>query len=377
MLIKNFSSLAVSPARKDALEIIEAGLEAIQAERVLADWQYDTTKFKRVSLVGFGKGSSIIAKIIEEKLGDKLTSGWVIDVENQENKSKIKYFVGTHPLPSQTNVDATRTIINELTNFQLTPEDLVLVVVCGGGSALFTDPTVSLEELRGINEKLLKSGKNIAEMNVERKKHDRVKGGGLAKILQPAKIVGLIFSDVPGNDIKTIASGPTAAEGVENILMVSNLTALSAMKKKAETLGYSTNVITDRIQGEARGVAIELLDKISKTSKKTCLLAGGETTVTAKGNGKGGRNQELVLAALKQIGNATVVSVGTDGWDNTPVAGAIGDLHTILTSREQGLDIDKYLQNNNSYSFFQKEGDFIDTGRLSMNVADLMVVLKT
>ncbi len=384
------------------MEIVGAGLEAIQPEKVLGDWQVPTGNFDRVFLVGFGKGAAGISKILEGKLGDKLTDGWIIDA-TPAKFSKVHFTLGTHPLPSETNVEFTRNAVNQLTNYKLTTNDLVLVVVCGGGSAMLTDPTVSLEELIKTNAELLKSGKSISEMNAVRKGLDAVKAGGLARKLAPAKVVGLIFSDVPGNDLSVIASGPTVADGAENILMVSNMTVLSAMKEKAEKLGFAAEIVTDRLEGEAREVAVKLLDEIRGTSSPSTslrvneirerkqgvedggrvLLYGGETTVTAKGDGKGGRNQELVLAGLHGLvtdktdtGNIVIASVGTDGWDNTPVAGAIGDGQTIQMAQKLGLDFGKYLENNDSYNFFQKVGDYIETGRLAMNVSDVMVVLS-
>lgn len=355
------------------MEIMEAGLEAIQPENVLdagfriqdsnleaGNEKLDLRAFERIFLVGFGKGAGRISQIIEEKLGERLTDGWVIDV-SEAKFNKISFTLGTHPLPSETNAIFTRNVLERLC--ELTEKDLVLVVVCGGGSALFTDPTIPVNELIEKNSELLKSGKNILEMNTERKKWDRIKGGGLAEKLQPAHIMGLIFSDVPGNDLVTIASGPTVGGSTENILMLSNLTALEAMQKKAAELGFEAEIYSDKIQGEAREVGKELIKK-----SKQILLAGGETTVTVHGNGQGGRNQELVLGALEDIDGYVVASIGTDGWDNSPVAGAIAD--------SKKLDPDEYLKNNDSYHYFQKTGDFIETGRLPMNVSDLMVVLK-
>jgi len=382
-LIKNLNSLATTPARKAVLEIVEAGLTAIQPEKVLAQWQIPDGNYERIFLVGFGKGSaeisrSVVSKIENSGQKNKFVHGWIIDVEISPQLTaftKLTCTTGTHPLPSETNVVATRQALIQLTQLnKLTSSDLVIVVVCGGGSALFTDPTIPVEELIEKNRELLKSGKNISKMNAERKKWDRVKGGGLAERLLPAKVVGLIFSDVPGNDLATIASGPTVGGTAENILMLSNMTALLAMKKNAEELGYTAEIYSDRLQGEARNVGAALINKtLSELPNQGVLLAGGETTVTARGNGKGGRNQELVLGVLSSLtmdkmDNITICSVDTDGWDNGPVTGAIGD--------KMKLDPTEFLMNNNSFDYFQKTGDFVETGRLPSNVADLMVVLK-
>lgn len=360
MHILNFELLAKTAGRRAVLEIVEAGLLAIQPEKVLANWKFEDKNYDRVFLLGFGKGSARVCQLIEEKLGERLTAGWDIDT-TPVKFVKVEFSLGTHPLPSQVNVDFTRKVVAN----KFKTSDLVLVVVCGGGSAMLTDPTVSLSELIATNEKLLKSGMAIAEMNAERKKIDRVKGGGLARSLSPAKVRGLIFSDVPGNDLAVIASGPTVAAGVENILMLSNLTALLAMKKKAEELGYAAEIYSDRISGEAREVGRRLVEK---TTRRMVLLAGGETTVTAKGKGQGGRNQELVLGALPLPSGMVIAAVDSDGWDNSRVAGAIGD--------SLPLDPGEFLENNDSYSYFRKTGDFIETGRLPANVADLIVVLR-
>lgn len=374
--IKNFGELATTNERKVILGLIETAIESIQPERVLENFSIpDIESYQNVYLIGFGKGSAKISKIIEEKLGDKLTEGYVIDV-TPEQFNKIQFTQGTHPLPSQTNLDFTKKVVERFEG-KLSKNDLVLVIVCGGGSALFELPTVSLEELLRLNDELLKSGKTITEMNIERKKVSRVKGGKLAQILSPAKIHGLIFSDVPGNDISVISSGPTYIElpNVTNTLMLSNLTALNAMKKKAEEIGMQSQIYFDEIQGEARNVGLELI-KIANPN--SILLAGGETTVTVHNkNGKGGRNQELVLGTLLNINeHVTVASFDSDGWDNSELAGAIADLETLSKAKEMNLDPQKFLDENNSLEFFQKVRNGIETGRLPSNVADLMIIIR-
>jgi len=385
-LIKNFDRLATTPERKIVLEIIEAALESIQPEKVLENFSVkDIEKHKNIYLIGFGKGSAKISGIIEKRLGEKLTEGYVIDV-TPDHFSKINFTQGTHPLPSQENLDFTKKVVERFEN-KLTEEDLVIVVVTGGGSALFELPkSESLGELIYDDKKFIDSGKTIEEINVERKKLSKVKGGGLAKMLFPAKILGLVFSDVPGNELEAVASGPTVKgincdedkyfKNVENILMLSNKTALSAMKKKAEDLGIDSQIYFDAVQGEAKVVGPELI----KTAKpSSILLAGGETTVKVTNEqGKGGRNQDLVLATLENIDENTIIaSFDSDGWDNTEFAGAIGDLSTLKKAKDLNLDPQKYLDENNSFEFFEKTGDGIQTGRLPNNVADLMIVLKT
>ncbi len=422
-LIRNYDSLALNDERKVVLSLIEAALSSVQPKQVLEhefvieknsltikNEKFDLSSYDRIFLLGFGKGSSGICKIIEEKLGEKLTLGFDIDLVD-ETFQKVKYTKGTHPLPSQTNFYFTKNALDAIG--QTTEKDLVLVVICGGGSVMFETPyKVSIEKLTQVVDALLKSGADITEMNVIRKHLSRVKGGGLAKLLYPASVASLIFSDVPGNNLSTIASGPTVKdastlqdaanilekyqihqkvelsdddftetgredkyfEKVKNILIISNLTALSAMEQKAKEMGFKTLTTTDRLQGDARVMGKQLIDQATAGE---ILLAGGETTIKVKGTGKGGRNQALVLSALLYLGNNTVLaSFGSDGWDFYGFAGAIGDKETLRKAKELQLDYKTFLDDDNSYEFFSKEGDGIDTGKLESNVADLYIVLK-
>ena len=422
-LIKNFDQLASTPQRKILLEIIESALISIQPKKIvqknfsiinstlkIQDKLVNLKDFQRIFLLGFGKGSASISKHIEKILGKFLTKGYVIDVE-QEKFSNIEFTQGTHPLPSLTNFLFTKTAIQQLNN--LTTKDIIIIVIAGGGSALFEIPhRITLDKLIEVNKALLKSGANIYEMNVVRKHLSKVKGGGLAKLLYPAKIVSLIASDVPGNDLSVIASGPTAKDdttiddaqnvlakynltdnlslskddfietpkedkyfkNVVNILILSNKTALIAMEQKAKELGYKSIIYSDKFQGEAKIVGKEL---IKNTSPHTVLLAGGETTVKVTGKGVGGRNQEVVLGALPHLSNDTVIaSFDSDGWDNSSFAGAIGDFQTLEKAKKLGLNPQDFLESNNTLPFFQKAGDGIITNKLPCNVSDLMVVVK-
>jgi len=445
-IIKNFKDLAINKERKILLEIVETGLKALDYEKVLKNLDLSRVlkKYQNVYLIGFGKGSAKAVDILRKKI--KFKEIYVIDVTGN-------YTRGTHPLPSEKNFKFTQKVVERF-NGKLTQKDLVMVIVCGGGSAMFTYPVVGIENFKEINQQLLKSGANIYEMNIVRKHLDLVKGGGLAKILYPAKVISLIFSDVPGNDLSFIASGPTVKDktkvndalkiikkykikgiskndlietpkenkyfkNVENRLVLSNLTALYAMKEKAKKLGLRAKILTDKLEGEVSQVAKYLLNEIKK-SREELILCGGETTVKVKGNGKGGRNQELVLWFLKYLkkhaeipgnnelntriyakdkhadtrgkvfsvdlsnnhplGSASsflILSLASDGWDNTEFAGALGDYLTLEKAKKLKLDLDKFLQNNDSFHFFQKTKDGLKTGRLPINVADLILVLKT
>lgn len=422
-IIKNYDQLNISPERKIVLDLIEEAFRSIEPRFVMENnfklhdniltirnETFDLSNFERIFLIGFGKGSSGIVKIIENKLGDKLTAGYDIDVVD-ETFQKVAYTKGTHPLPSEANITYTRTVLDQVKN--LTDKDLVLVVVCGGGSVLFEAPyKITLEILNTVNKALLKSGATISEMNVIRKHLSRVKGGGLAKHLFPATVAALIFSDVPGNDLSVIASAPTVKdptamdnvksilekykildqvsltdedfivtptedtyfEKVHNIMVLSNQTALQAMQAKAKELEREAIIYSDKMQGDAKIIGQEIL-KLAQTGK--IILIGGETTVHVTGSGQGGRNQSLVLGALAFITDDTIIaSFDSDGWDFYESAGAIGDQHTITIAKALHLDQKQFLENDNSYEFFQKVGDGILTGKLESNVSDLMIVFK-
>src|SRR6185437_6579648 len=218
--IKNYDQLATNDNRKLVLELIEAAYTAIQPKHVfennfsiendilkIFDQSFDLSKFERIFLLGFGKGSAGNCKLLEGKLGDLLTEGYDIDVVEDEHFQKVHYTKGTHPLPSEENIAFTKHAIGHLEHAN--EKDLVLIVTCGGGSVLFEAPNkLNLAQITDVNQALLKSGADITEMNAIRKHLSRVKGGGLAKILYPATVINLIFSDVPGNDLSVIASGP-------------------------------------------------------------------------------------------------------------------------------------------------------------------------
>jgi len=420
--IKNYQQLAIDDRREVVLELVEAAIASIQPEEVFRNnfsiegetlkikgRDFNLSPYKNIYLLGFGKGSAGNCAIIERLLGGRLTAGWDVDVADTRF-SKVEYTRGTHPVVSQTNVNFTKKVVEKIET--LGKDDLVLMVTCGGGSALLELPTIPLGELMRIDEALLKDDANIHDMNVVRKHLSKVKGGGLAEIIYPAKIVNLIFSDVPGNDLTTIASGPTVPdptrqqdawdvytryklpekvpisqesftktendpkifENVDNILFLSNDTALEAMQRRAKELGHKANILTNKFQSEANIAGQQLIDAASPGS---ILLAGGETTVDVKGKGIGGRNQELVLCALGSLRKGDViVSFDSDGWDNSEAAGAVGDTETARKAKEVGLNIQKFLDDNNSFAFFEAVGDAILTGRLPSNVSDLMVVYK-
>lgn len=422
-IIKNYSELNTNPQRKIVLDLIEAALSSIIPEAVMnanfklqnneliiQNQKINLNEYERIFLLGFGKGSAKFSKLIEETLKSKLTKGFVIDIIEQDFE-KTEFTLGTHPLPSTDNLNFTQKVINNLND--LTDKDLVLVVICGGGSVMFEKPfSIDLTKLIEVNHTLLNSGADIMEVNTIRKHLSLTKGGGLAKILSPAKVFSLIFSDIPGNDLSFIASGPTVIDKttiddalniyrkykledlglqiydfketpkedaefkhVENILMLSNLTALNAMKQKAKDLNIPAEIFSEKFQSNS-----ELAGKtlINKTSAHSILLTGGETVVKVKNpKGVGGRNQEVVLSALFELDeNTTIASFDSDGWDNSPAAGAIGDLQTLQKAKDQELNPQEFLEENNSLVFFKNIRDAIVTDRLSSNISDLFIVYK-
>lgn len=422
-LIKNYPELASSDSRKLVLNLIEAGLNAIKPETVLSknfvllndslqvmDKTYDLKNYDRIFLIGFGKGSATISKYIEQTLGEKLTKGFVIDT-TEAVFQKIDFTLGTHPLPSLGNFEFTKKVTDSMQG--VTERDLILVVICGGGSVMFESPyNVDLDKLIQVNQALLKSGADILEMNTIRKHLSKTKGGGLIKLLHPAKIASLIFSDVPGNDLSFIASGPTVRDdttvsdalevykkynlqdlnlteadltetpkddsifmNVDNILMLSNLTALNAMKEEATKWGITASIFSDKFQSDSKVAAQTLIEK---TPSNSILLAGGETTTKVHNpDGKGGRNQVVVLAGLEHLdANTVIASVDSDGWDNTPAAGAIGDFGSLEKAKKLETNTQDYLDQDNSFLFFNSMSDAIITDRLPSNVSDLIIVYK-
>ena len=423
-IIKNFDVLATTPLRRAGLEILEAGYDAVMPAKVIAenvkrvgnilnikDEQVNLADFERVFFVAVGKCAVAVATALEPLIADKLTAGIVLDVV-PGNFMKLKSLVGTHPLVSEQNVTATKEIVALLTG--LTEKDLVMVSISGGGSALLTMPSaLSLDQVKDLTELAFSKGTTIEGLNIVRRHLSQVKGGGLAKIMFPAHVVSMLFSDVPGNDPASIASGPTVFDkttvadaqaviakygvfdvlswpgfelvetpkdekyfkNVKNILLLTNETGLSAMKVKAEMLGYATFLEDEAIQGIASEVGKDLFK--TNFPDKSCFIYGGETTVEVKGKGKGGRCQELALSALSSLKESELlISATSDGWDNTEAAGAIVDKELFISIPDGAKEIETALANNSSYDFFQKFGGQIITGRTGANVSDFYIVIK-
>lgn len=415
--IKNKAELAVTSAREKALEIVSAGFDAIDTSEIIRSSvkidgcflnikkeKLDLEKFRRVFVVGFGKASALAAYELEKILGDKIFDGVAIDLSIFGLK-KIQGFKGTHPKPSPANIEATEKIIKLADG--ISDKDLVIVIVSGGGSSFLCWPKEEIEQSGKLYDEFLHAGGNIKELNTVRKHLSQVKGGGLAKIFYPAKIIGLIFCDIPGGNLADVASGPTFKDestisdaenilkkygldgyylnetpkekiyfkNVLNIPLVTNRTALNGMVEKGRELGFKPKIMSDEIYGSAKETLSEMRNNIGDSN---LVLAGGEIKLAVKGKtGKGGRNQYLALTAVGAIKDGEVfISFASDGMDNSDAAGAIADSMTIEKIKDKKLDAEKYLEEYNTYDFFKETGDLIFTGPTGSNVADLMLLLK-
>ena len=416
--------------REKAFKIINKGLESIRPEKIIKQkiklkknlliikdykdkiQKFNLNEYKKIVVIGFGKATSEIGGEIEKILNNKIDKGLIISTkktrlkrggdESKDSSSLlvdtriIEVLEGTHPMPCLKNVKATKKLIKLIEN--LDEQDLIICLVAGGGSALLCYPNINFNNYLSIIKEKYKSGIDINEFNKIRKRLSLVKAGKLAKLTK-AKIISLIFSDVVGDDLSVVASGPTVGKNlknVKNILLVNNRSVLEPMRKKALSMGLKPLILTNQLKGEASRVGKNIIKKIKKIKNKNCFLFGGETTVTVKGKGLGGRNQELCLAGIEEIAkldNAVLISLSTDGRDGpTSAAGAVIDEKTLEKANRQKLDYKQYLKDNNSYSFFKKLDDeskdsssllvntrinsliFIDSSRI--NLADIGIILR-
>ena len=434
-------------ARRQALEVMAAALAAADPQEAVRrhfrregdvlwveDRRYDLGRYRHLYVVGGGKASAAMAAAVEEVLGDRL-SGGVVNVKDGYALPlrRVRLQEAGHPLPDERGQAGARQMLDLLQGAG--EDDLVICVISGGGSALLVAPVegVTLADLQALTDLMLRSGATIGEMNAVRKHLSLVKGGQLARAAAPATVVALLVSDVVGNPLDVIASGPTAPDSstyaeawsilerynlldqappaalahlqrglqgeaaetpkagdptlarVHNVIVASNRLAAEAARARARELGMEAMLLSTYIEGEARevgrvfaGIARELVVHGQPLRRPACLVAGGETTVTVRGLGKGGRNQELALGAapaLDGLRGVLVVGLATDGTDGpTDAAGAIADGTTMERAAAAGLDPYACLANNDSYHFFQALGDLLQTGPTNTNVNDLTFV---
>jgi len=389
----------------------------------------------RVFVVGAGKAAAPMAAAVEEVFGNRIHRGLVVvKYGHMTPVERIEILEGAHPVPDEAGLEGARRVADLLDDAG--EGDLVICLISGGGSALipFPEPPVTLRDKQVTTDLLLKSGAEIGEINCVRKHLSRLKGGGLARSAFPARVLTLILSDVVADPLDVIASGPTVGDpttfgdafaildrydltervpaavlarikqGVEgkypdtpkpgapelkdiiNILVGTNAIAVKAATKRAEELGYNTTVLSTIITGETRdaaenhaAVARKIVEQDLPAARPACVISGGETTVTIKGGGKGGRNQEFALASaigIEGLPGTVILSGGTDGTDGpTDAAGATADGTTVSRAREAGLDPTAFLANNDSYHFFKKLDDLLITGPTLTNVMDLRIIL--
>jgi hydroxypyruvate reductase len=400
----------------------------------LADRTYDLKAYDRVLVVGAGKASGPMARAAEEILGDRITAGLVnVKYGYTDRTERSRLREAGHPLPDANGLEGTREIVRLLEGAG--ERDLVICLISGGGSALMMLPEepISLADYQALTDALLRSGATINQINTIRKHIERVKGGRLAQVAAPAAVVTLVLSDVVGNPLDFIASGPTVPdtttfadalgvlrafdlvervpapvvdwlrrgargdvpetpkpgealfERVATEVIGSNDIAAEAALAEARRLGFAGLLLTTYLEGEAREVgkvaaalAKELVQRGRPLPPPACLILGGETTVTVRGQGKGGRNQELALAAglaLAGTDRTLVVALATDGTDGpTDSAGGFADGGTLQRIEARGLDARDALARNDSFAILREIDDLIVTGPTNTNVNDLLFV---
>ncbi|WDP88826.1 MAG: glycerate kinase [Desulfobacter sp.] len=428
--------------------IFNEGLRAVRTDNAVKKWvkregntlfinqqAHDLDSYKKIFVIGAGKGAAPMAGALEQILGDRLYRGMVI-VKNghRANLQKIEVAEAAHPRPDRAGLAASRRMAGMLA--EAGEKDLVFCLITGGASALLTLPVegISLEEKQAATDVLLDCGADIREINTIRKHLSAIKAGNLAKKAFPARGITLIVSDVIGSEFTDIGSGPTAPDptkfadcreiiskykletrlpsgviehieagiqgrvpetpkqgdpvfgNVTNTIIADNRLALQAARTKAEALGYNTGILASGLQGEARevarvlaSIAMEVRQAGQPLAPPACLIMGGETTVHVTGSGRGGRNQELALAlaiCLKETRDIYALCAGTDGTDGmTDAAGAVIHSTTVEQAISKHLDPVKYLDNNDAYNFFRPLGSLVITGPTLTNVMDINIII--
>ncbi|HSW29783.1 MAG TPA: glycerate kinase [Longimicrobiales bacterium] len=433
---------------RHAREIFQAGVEAVEPrsavlrhvtllgdELRVAGRAYDLAAIDRVYVVGMGKAAAVMALALEDLLWDRIRGGMVsVKHGHRVPLKRIQVREASHPIPDAAGVGAATEMASLLA--ATGPRDLVFCVISGGGSALLPAPAegLTLEDKQETTRQLLACGATIQEINAIRKHLSRLKGGRLARLAEPSTLASLVLSDVVGDPLDAIASGPTvpdpttfqdcltilaryglergipervrrvldrgirgelsetpkpgdtAFERTQNLIVGSNALALDAARGKAQALGYNTLILSGVVEGETRDVARNhaaiargILATGNPVPRPACVLSGGETTVTIRGPGRGGRNQEFALAAALEVDGVEGVllfSGATDGTDGpTDAAGAWADGSTVTRGSKAGLDAAAMLRANDSHTFFRGVGDLLVTGPTRTNVMDLRIVL--
>jgi len=426
---------AVDPAQR-LREIIH-----IEKDRLLIKTEEDSAKtfrldaFKKICLVGAGKASASMAQAAEEIFGDRMARGMITTKYGHAlSLQRSEVIEAGHPIPDQKGYEGAKKIQSLLK--ECGPDDLIIFLLSGGGSALLPLPVegIALEEKQQVTQFLLGCGADIREINTIRKHISQIKGGWLARWAYPSTVIAFILSDVVEDQLDVIGSGPTVPdrstfeeawdiltkydlikrvapsiqrhlslgkegkveetpkpgdasfERVSNILIGSNILALRAAEKEASSFGFNALILSSSIVGETRevarlhaAIAKEVIASGNPLSRPACVISGGETTVTIKGYGLGGRNQEFALAGALEIDGlekVVLLSGGTDGTDGpTDASGAVADYTTVSRARSMGLEAKAHLENNDAYPFFQRLGDLLITGPTHTNVMDIRILL--
>jgi hydroxypyruvate reductase len=442
------SGTLLSQMHQDAKKVFRTGLQAVSPSKAIrrcchrkndqlfiGDQCYNLLDYRRVTVVGAGKATAAMAQVMEEFLDDKIEKGLIcVKYGHGAALKKIRTIEAAHPIPDAAGMVASAEIMDMVS--QAGEDELVMVLLSGGGSSLLPLPIqgITLEEKQVASNLLIGCGATIHEINSIRKHISAIKGGRLAQAAFPAQVAALMLSDVVGDDLDVIASGPTVPDAstyaqcikiidhygireqlpvsivthlsngldgvisetpkpspkgwrhVHNQVVGSNKDAVAAAQAKAQVLGYHPLILSTCIEGETRtvaqvhtAIAREILKSANPLPAPVCLLSGGETTVTLKGDGLGGRNQEFALAAALDIAaqcHIVVLSGGTDGTDGpTDAAGAIADHTTVQRAAKMGLDCRRHLDNNDAYPLFKALDDLLITGPTQTNVMDLHIIL--
>ena len=420
----------------DPGQLVKEKVSIRDSTLIVEEREYNLNNYENIYVVGGGKASAPMAKAMEGLLGDKIDNGIiVVKYDHGLSLKKIETVEASHPIPDENGERGASDILRLLSGTG--EKDLIICLISGGGSALLVQPHkgITLQDIQTASAELLACGATIDEINTVRKHLSSIKGGQLAKAAYPSTLITLMLSDVVGDPMDIIASGPTVPDGstfedaysiiqkysleekisnsvcgflgsgkigeieetpehgnkifdnTQNVIVGSNKIALNAAEKRAKDMGYNTIVLSSLVEGESRDVAkffAAIAKEVSRTgtpvSKPACIIAGGETTVTIRGKGKGGRNQEFALSAAMEIEGfegVVILSAGTDGTDGpTDATGAIVDSNTCKDARKKfNLNAEEFLSRNDSYNFFKKTGEHIVTGPTMTNVMDIMISL--
>ena len=444
MLFKNYNQIIcngenseIKKQRKEILDILALAIKSvdpyeivkknIKEEQISIDNKIINTKnFENIYLVGFGKACLKMGEAILDVLNIKKGILITNDHKGKINSNIIKLYVAGHPIPNQNSINGTNDILKMIK--ECTKQDLILVLISGGGSTLLCNPRIGLDDLKKTTSLLLKTDMEISEINTIRKHLSLVKGGQLVKNVN-CDVISLIISDIVNDPIEFIASGPTSPDSttfndakrilikyriwdktpksvrkiindgllgkipetpskdnpifnnVQNYIIANNRSLCLAAEKYAKKIGYETKLITTCLTGEAKYVGKNLIEYIYnnyKSKTKKVYISGGETTVNVIGNGKGGRNQEMVLGSINYLNDKKIVfaSFATDGIDGySNAAGAIADGFSMKRALKRNYDPSFFLKNNNSYEFFKLLNDLIKTGPTGTNVMDIQLII--